>query len=103
MRRAVVLDPEIAYAELGGQTVGADERGEAGVTAGDDVARDRKQLAIAPHARRPGGDRLARHAADERIDVGADIERPEADLTDMKRTGRILTSTLPAREAGCYR
>ena len=56
----VVLDVELADAEPLRQPVGAHERREAGVEAGQRLALDRQELAIAPEALRPRLDQLAR-------------------------------------------
>ena len=55
----VVLDVELAHAERLGETVGFDQRREAGVEADGRVAVDREQFPVAPHAVRTRFDQLA--------------------------------------------
>src|SRR5499426_2763753 len=84
----VVLHPDLAAAELVGQVLRADQRREAHVVADGDVAVDRQQRLVPPHARRAGLDRLPRDDALQRIVPIVDLEGTETELADME--GRRL-------------
>ena len=96
---SVVLHPDLAEPELGGEPVGADERGE---------ARAEVDRRLAP--RPEGGPRNATCSAArprcvsrvtvraERIVVVGDLERPETELAHVQRLGRVACARTPDSE-----
>src|SRR6185312_9683735 len=100
MRRvaAVVLDPQAPHPELGGESVGADEPGVAGLGCRTrrDVLRYRQQRGVAPDVLRA------------RLDVGpgqprevvADLQRPETLRARVVRAELDGAAALPAGQAG---
>src|SRR5207245_860280 len=76
----VVLDVQLAYAEAGGEPLGAQEGREADLLAQDGVAVDRQELAVAPHRAAARGAGLPAEAPSESIVVVRDLERTEAAL-----------------------
>ena len=95
---AVVLDPQAPHPELGGEPVGADQPGVAGLggRAARDVPRDRQQRGVAPDVLRA------------RLDVGpgqprevvADLQRPETLRARVERAERAGGAALTAGQAG---
>src|SRR5437879_4841178 len=88
MADGVVLDPDLLAAELLGEVLRADQRREADVVPDRDLTLDGQQVLVAPHARRAGGDRLARDDALERLVLVVDLERTETELADVNELGR---------------
>jgi len=64
-----------------------------------DVALDRQQLAVPPHARRAGRDRLARDEALEGLVVVIDLEGTEAELTDVNGSCAVGAAAFAALQA----
>src|SRR5262249_49335278 len=95
----VVLDPDLAAAELVGEIARADQRREPDVMANRQVAVDRQQVLVAPHAVRAGGDRCARDDALERLVLIVDFERAEAELADVNGSRGIVAAALPTPQA----
>src|SRR5215470_17613329 len=95
MADGVVLDPDLATAQLVGQVPRPDQRREAHVVAHRHVTLDRQQVLVAPHARRPRGDRCACDDALERLVLVVDFEWAETELADVNGGGGIVTATLP--------
>ncbi len=98
----VVLDPELAQPELGGQAIGPDQRREAGTQVHRRGVVDREQVPVAPDG---AGTRLDALPADGRRDplvVVGDLQRPEAVVADVQRLGGkgalTLTTTQPSDE-----
>jgi len=94
----VVLQVQIAQAELGAQVVGADQRRES-LTKRDRLRVlevDGEEIAISPDARRPGLDAFARDVTRNLRVVVADLERSEAVLADV---GCLDGSLVTARTA----
>src|SRR4029079_16979672 len=58
----------------------------------------RQQRLIAPDARRPALDAVARHRGTNAVVVVRDLQRPKAVLAREDRRERILTATLPASQ-----
>ena len=97
--QGVVLQPQLAEAELGGQAVGPHQRGEAGAQVDGAVVDRRQQVGVAPDRRRAGGDGLPRRGRGDLLVVVDDLEGAEAPLTDMERLGREGVAALPTPQA----
>src|SRR5206468_2768115 len=95
----IVLDPDLAAAELVGEVLRADERREPDVVADRDVALDRQQVLVSPHRGWPGGDRRARDDGLERVVPVVDLERTEAELADVDGGGGVAAPALAAPQA----
>ena len=94
----VVLDPDLAEAELGREAIGAHERREAGAEVDRGVAVHRQQVGVAPQRQRTGGDLLAADAARDRVVVVGHFERAEAPLARVDRRGLVLATALPTAQ-----
>ena len=94
----VVLDVQLADAQLARQAIGFHQRREARVEAG--LRRfDRQQLEIAPQRRRARFDQLpAEHLLDRRVVVG-DLERAQAFRAHPQRLRRIGGATEVTRQS----
>src|SRR5213078_3988856 len=79
----VVLDPELLAAELFGEAVGALERGEAGVEAGDGLL-DGEEVLVAPEALGAALDGLAGDLSLHAGVVVLDLVGAEALLADVQ-------------------
>ena len=95
----VVLDPHLAAAELVGEVLRADERREADVMADRDVAVDRQEVLVPPHARRPGLDRGAGDDAPQRVVPIVDLEGAKTELAHVDRRRRVVAATLTTSQA----
>ena len=86
---AVVLDPQLAHAERGGEVLRLAQRRHAGAEAdaGGLVLTGGQQAGVAPDALRTGLDRGAGDAA-QLLEVVADLERREALVADVHRRQR---------------
>jgi len=80
------------------QAVGAHERREPGSEVDRRLGRYGKQVRVAPHAERPRRDRLAGDCSVLRLVVVGDLERPETELADVDRLGRVHVRALPTAE-----
>jgi len=98
MADRVVLHPDLTAAELVGEVLRADQRREAHVVADGDVPVDRQQLLVAPHARRPGRDRLAGDDALQRVVPIVDLEGAETELAHMKGRRLVVAAALAAAQ-----
>jgi len=72
----------------------ADQRREADVVADGHVAVDRQEVLVPPHARRPGGDRLARDDALQRVVPIVDLEGTETELAHVDGRRRVVAAAL---------
>ena len=99
MADRVVLHPYLADPELLREVLRPHEGGEAHVVPDRDVALDRQQLAVPPHARRAGRDRLARDEALEGLVVVIDLEGTEAELTDVNGSCAVGAAAFAALQA----
>src|SRR5262249_2098430 len=90
----VVLHPDLAATELVGEVLRADARREAYVVADGDVAGERQELLVPPHARRAGLDRLPRDDALQRIVPIVDLERAKTELADMEGRRFVVAAAL---------
>ena len=99
----VVLDVQTAGdAQLGGEPVGLDELGEAGVEVGlvGHVGGDRQQRGVAPDVVRAGLDPLAQALGVAARQVVGDFERPETLLAGEDRAEREARAALAAGQRG---
>src|SRR5438034_10133015 len=96
MADGIVLDPDLAAAQLVGQVARADQGCEAHVMADRDVAVHREQVLVPPHAGRPGGNRLTSDDALHRFVVVIDLAGTETELADMHGSRRVPAATLAA-------
>ena len=90
----VVLDPQLAQAELGGQAVGPHQRGEAGAEVDGRLVVDGQQVPVAPDGAGPRRDALPADRGGDRLVVVGHLERPEAVVADVQGLGRELPRTL---------
>src|SRR5439155_24705513 len=93
----VVLEPELAEAELRGEARRPDERSHPG-TQIDAVLAAGQQRRVAPDRSGTGRDRLARRLLRDRVVVVDDLERGEAELTHVQRLRRVLARALAAAQ-----
>ena len=96
--QGVVLDPELAQPQLGGKTVGTQERREARAKVDGAVFGRRKEIGVAPDRPRAGGDRLACRIGGDCVVVVTDFEGTEAVVADVQGLGRIRACALPTCE-----
>ena len=94
----VVLEPQLAQAQLGGQPVGPHQGGEAGAQVDGAVVDGRQQVGVAPDRRRPGRDRLPGGGGGDGLVVVGDLERPEAAVAHVERLRREGAPTLTTSE-----
>src|SRR5581483_3340592 len=102
--RGVELQPELAHPDRVREARYGDERRPADGEPGILRRRDRQQVGVAPDARRPGLDRLARDRALLLGPVVDGVERSEAARADPDRVQRVLglTDTAPKCGGGHY-
>ena len=83
----IVLDVELADPQAAGETIGADERRETGMEAGQRFVGDRQEFAIAPEVL---GARFNQRPRHERSDGGVivgDFQRPETPIQTQSAVG----------------
>ena len=95
----VVLDVERVQPQLVPEVLRSDQGRKAGMQADGGLAFNRQQVHIAPEALRAALDLLAREGGLNLLIVVLDLERPETQLTDMQRHGRIFFPALAADQA----
>ena len=100
MAGRVVLDPEVADAELGPQPRRAQERGEPGAAADRRLPVDGQELAVAPQVARPLRDRLARERPPHLVHVVDRFQARPAVLAGGHGVLAPRLSTGPAPETG---
>ena len=81
----IVLDIQFRHPETPGKPIGAHERGEPGVQAGQRLLLNRQELAVAPQVFRARLDQLARDERRDRCIVVGDLERAQALVADPQR------------------
>src|SRR5207245_7966959 len=95
----IILHPVLAAPELVGEVLRANQRSEAHVVADRDVAVDRQELLVPPHARRPGRDRLAGDDALQRVIPIVDLEGTETELAHVEGRRLIMAAALATSQA----
>ena len=96
---AVVLEVELAHAQLAAQALGPHERREARAQAGPRLALDRQQVAVAPERARPRLDPLAGHDPAHRGVVVAHLDGAEALVADHARGDGVRRPAFLAGQA----
>src|SRR3989442_12713784 len=99
MAHRVVLDPDLATAQLVGEVSRANHRREADVVADRDVAVDRQQVLVPPHAGRTGGDRLTGDDPLQCFVAVIDLEGTQTELPGGNGSRPVAATTLAALQA----